>query len=333
MNRTLALAASAGLAAAGCIEGRLTVDIKTQVFRDGTCQRRVEYRYERVDSQKEGVRSSISPDTDPLRLYHRFPSVEPWALENDAGPEVHTVISEAFLTSPNLIGSDYWRRLSPRSLPSTNHVSFAMQGAEEGAVFDYAEVFLDPVSPLATLRLLGQLLLKRDNLFASGMIQQLQPSSGVSRGDLKRVYRDLFALPFSKAVTALAERPIFGPRERKEIEDLLKHLGELQEGELNQALADLVPGLTPEEAAKAVDTVVESWGDSLSDEMARAGLPLEALLGAADDNNIHFRATLVMPAPILRANTCVQGETATWEFDAADLYGRGFEMWARAQMP
>lgn len=38
-----------------------------------------------------------------------------------------------------------------------------------------------------------------------------------------------------------------------------------------------------------------------------------------------------MPAPIVRANTCATGDTATWEFEGEDLYGRGFEMWAKAE--
>jgi hypothetical protein len=45
---------------------------------------------------------------------------------------------------------------------------------------------------------------------------------------------------------------------------------------------------------------------------------------------VHFRATLVMPVPILRANTCVSGDTAVWEFDDDELFGRGFEMTALA---
>ena len=37
-----------------------------------------------------------------------------------------------------------------------------------------------------------------------------------------------------------------------------------------------------------------------------------------------------MPLPILRANACVNGDTAVWEFDEEDLSGRGFEMKAFA---
>ena len=61
-----------------------------------------------------------------------------------------------------------------------------------------------------------------------------------------------------------------------------------------------------------------------------AGLPLLTPDGA---DRLHLRATLVMPAPILRANTCVAGDTATWEFDEEDLFGRGFEMKALASAP
>jgi hypothetical protein len=45
---------------------------------------------------------------------------------------------------------------------------------------------------------------------------------------------------------------------------------------------------------------------------------------------IRFKVTLVMPAAITRANACAQGDTVVWEFEQDDLYGRGFEMWARA---
>jgi hypothetical protein len=41
------------LAVTGCIENRLSVDVLTQFHADGTCTRRVEYRLERVDTEKE----------------------------------------------------------------------------------------------------------------------------------------------------------------------------------------------------------------------------------------------------------------------------------------
>jgi hypothetical protein len=40
-----------------------------------------------------------------------------------------------------------------------------------------------------------------------------------------------------------------------------------------------------------------------------------------------------MPVPILRANTCATGDTAQWDFDEDDLFGRGFEMKVLAAAP
>ena len=40
--------------------------------------------------------------------------------------------------------------------------------------------------------------------------------------------------------------------------------------------------------------------------------------------------TLLESLPIVSANACVSGDTAVWEFDQDDLYGRGFEMKASA---
>jgi hypothetical protein len=68
-------------------------------------------------------------------------------------------------------------------------------------------------------------------------------------------------------------------------------------------------------------------GDTLIENLEAAGLPL--VLGQGE-LKLHFRATLVMPVPIVSANACVSGDTATWEFDQDDLYGRGFEMKASA---
>jgi len=68
--------------------------------------------------------------------------------------------------------------------------------------------------------------------------------------------------------------------------------------------------------------------------MDTAGLPMALALGGDPANiEIHFRATLVMPTAITRANTCFNGDTATWEFDQDDLYAGPFPMWAKAKTP
>jgi hypothetical protein len=68
-------------------------------------------------------------------------------------------------------------------------------------------------------------------------------------------------------------------------------------------------------------------GDTLLESLEAAGLPL--IIGQGE-LKLRFRATLVMPVPIVSANACVSGDTAVWEFGQDDLYGRGFEMKASA---
>ena len=97
-----------------------------------------------------------------------------------------------------------------------------------------------------------------------------------------------------------------------------------------QALAAQTPSADPEAVSTAVDATFEAFAQSLNRELTEAGLPFPSSL-ADPERHVHIRATLVMPAPVARANTCVTGDTATWEFDGEDLYGRGFEMWAKAE--
>ena len=68
-----------------CIEDRLTVDLFTQVHTDGTCTRRVEYRLERVDTDKGDARVAIPPENDLLRTLHRFPTGETWTYRHIEG--------------------------------------------------------------------------------------------------------------------------------------------------------------------------------------------------------------------------------------------------------
>jgi len=315
----------------GCLEERLLVEVTTVVRADGSCSRRVEYRLEHFDSTEAAAPAvAIAPAKDGLRLFHRFPAGEPWSVRDEPEPRLHVVAAEAVLASPNLIGSDYWRALSRRSAPAQNHVSFAMSPDDAGTTYEYAETFLDPSSPLASLRLLSRLLLKHDDEFASAFARAMGDAAP-PRGQARRAYRERLARPFAEVVGALATRPVYGPRERKETEGLMDRLTELQKS-LAQALAALTPASDSETVDKAVEASIEAFAEPIEREMAAAGLPLSAFM-ADPVRRVRIRATLVMPGPIQRANTCVNGDTASWEFEGEDLYGRGFEMWAKAAAP
>lgn len=298
---------------------------------DGSCSRRIEYRLEHFDGDSAAAALvALAPEKDGLRLFQRFPVREPWTVRDEPTARLHTVSVEALLASPNDIGSDYWRALSPRVAPARNHVSFAMQASPSGSVYDYSETFVDPASPLASLRLLARLLAKREDEFA---VAFAKARGGVAplRADIRKAYRERMARPFSAAVAALAERPVYGPRERQETEHLMDRLTDFQ-NDLAVALAAQSVNSDLEGVAKAIEDVSESWSEPLDHEMAASGLPLSAF-GGDPARHVRIRATLVMPGSILRANTCVTGDTAVWEFEGEDLYGRGFEMWAKAAAP
>jgi len=313
------------LVSSACIEDRLNVDITTHVFADGTCSRRVEYRLVRIDSA-DNKPLEILPAEDPLRLLHRFPSGEPWTVKDDVRTDRHTVEVEATLASPDMIEGDYWRS-ARRGAPARNAVSFASEDGDPDGGYAYAETFRDPASPLEGMRALARELLRHDDDFAEGLLKQLG-SSPLQKGEVKRAYRRSFAEPFARDVARLAERPIWGPRERKELDDLWERLDTLEK-ELATALSLLSAGGIPADALRtALDAVQEEMGRELQRDLEQAGLPL--LSEKDSTSRIHFRATLVLPGTIVRANTCAEGDTATWEFDQDDLYGRGFEMWARS---
>ncbi len=307
-----------------CIEDTLSVDIATQVFPDGTCTRRVVYRLERKGAADESA--SILPENDPLRIFHRFPSGEGWTVKDEVRATTHVVDVDGRLSSPDAIEGDYARSLSKRGVPAArNFVSFARSGEEPEVEYAYAETFRDPASPLEGMRALSAALAKRDEWFAERLLRALG-SSPLQKDEVRRAYRATFAEPFARGVGRVAERPIWGPRERAELERLGAQVDELQKA----LLADLVlraPSVPESAMSAALDKVQDEMGGEILPGLERAGLLL------TDDNGtsrIHFRATLTLPGTIVRANTCVQGDTATWEFDQADLYGGGFEMWAKA---
>ena len=311
---------------AGCLENRVSVELFTQIHGDGTCTRRVEYRLERVDTNKGDARVEIRPEDDVLVRWHRFPSGDPWQVREERETGLHLIVLEALLPSPAAADGDFFRARAPRAQPARNVVS-AFVDTEHG-VYEYQELLRDPSSPLAAARALSRTAVKRDDAFAEGFAKALA-GAGPRESDVRRAYREQLAEPFAREVALLAERPLYGPRERRDLDLLYDHIDEKQEA-LAARLSALAPGTPPEEIEAAAQASFNALGDGLLAELEEAGLPLLTLEGAG---RMRFRATLVMPAPILRANACVTGDTVVWEFDEEDLFGRGFEMKALAAAP
>lgn len=319
--RPLALALLA-LPLASCIENHLSVELFTQIHADGTATRRVSYRLERIDPAKGKARVPIRPEDDPLRR-HRFPTAEPWQLREESALGLRTVEVEGLLPSPAAADGDYFRLRAPRAQPSRNFVS-ASTDPEHG-VYEYQEVLRDPASPLAGARALSRAALKREEAFADRFAAALgQP--GPRESDVRRAWREQLADPFARVVSALAERPLYGPRERRELDRVYDRLDDWQR-ELTDRLAQLTPGVAPDVVGLAVESAVAATGEELLAALDSQGLPLDA---GDPQLRISFRATLVMPVPIVRANACVNGDTVVWEFEQEDLFGRGFEMKALA---
>ncbi len=310
---------------AGCIEDRLTVEIQTQIHADGSCTRRILYRLERTDTDKARPPAEIRPENDPLR-HHRFPTGELWTMREQNEPRLRVVEVEAVLPSPSDADGDYYRLRSKRAPPARSFIS-ANADPERG-VYEFQEVLRDPASPLAAARMLSRTALKREEAFSRGLKLALG-ADAPREADARRAWRERLAEPFAHDVTALAERPLFGPRERGALDEIYEGLEGRQKA-LAARIAELAPGVPQEAVDKAVDDAVSQVAEGLVDEVERAGLPL---LAVDDRLKITFRATLVMPAPIARANACFSGDTVVWEFDEGDLYGRGFEMHARAVAP
>ena len=309
----------------GCIEDRLTVEIETRIHADGSCTRRTQYRFERTGKDQAGEPAAIRSEDDPLR-FQTFPTGDPWTVREQNDPGLRVVEVEALLSSILDADGDYHRRLSKRSQPARNFISAVVE--PDSGVYDYQEVLRDPASPLLGARALSRSALKREEAFAQSL-RLVLGADAPRESDLRRAWRDRLAEPFARDVAALAERPLFGPRERRELDRIYSALESRQQA-LVARLAELAPGVPEEAMDKAVDDAVGQVGEGLVEELERAGLPLTA---GDRTLKITFRATLVMPAPIERANACFNGDTVVWEFDGDELYGRGFEMQARAVAP
>ena len=321
MKARLLLAFAAALSGAGCFRERLDVEISTRIHPDGSCERRIEYRLEHRD--KEGGRKSIDPAEDGLR-FQRFPSGEPWRVRDEAGRDLHVVVAEGAFPSPNDVGSDYSRALSPRVPAATNTISYGCEKrGDEGETCEYAELFFDPGSPPAMMRGVVRWMLAHDDDFAKTLARALGTAAPGSKA-LKKAYRERFAQPLADSADRLSGRQFFGPRERAELETLMKEIEERSE-QLGVAVSDLAPAAGPERSHQAVKDTFDSLFNRFDEEMPGASAIFDG-----DTRRVHFKFTLVMPGPILRANTCFAGDTATWEFDDEDLYGHGFDVRARA---
>jgi hypothetical protein len=267
---------------------------------------------------------ALRPEDDVLR-FHRFPTGDPWLLREETDTGLRVVTLEAVLPSPSLVDGDYYRARSPRAQPARNYVS-AFADAARG-VYEYQEVLRDPASPLAAARALSRAALKRDEAFAESFAEAVAGSGTAPReSDVRRAYRERLAEPFAREVAELAERPLYGPRERRELDLVYDRLNAKQKA-LAARLSSLAPDVPAETVDAAVDAAFNKTGESLLAQLDAAGLPLATELR---ELRVHFRATLVMPLPIVRANACVAGDTAVWEFEDDDLFGRGFEMTALA---
>ena len=310
---------------AACLETQLNVELFTQIHPDGTCTRRVEYRLERVDTEKGNMRVALRPEDDVLR-FHRFPSGDPWLLNEDTETGLRVVALEAVLPSPSLVDGDYFRARTPRR---TACPQLRLRGRRPGArpsTSTRRSCATRPPRwpPHAPSRAPRSSVTRR--LPRASRAPWRAAAWAPRESDVRRAYRERLAEPFAREVAELAERPLYGPRERRELDLVYDRLDAKQKA-LAARLATLAPDLPAEAVDAAVDAAFNETGESLLAQLDAAGLPL-----ATDvrELRVHFRATLVMPLPILRANTCVSGDTAVWEFDDDELFGRGFEMTALA---
>jgi hypothetical protein len=240
------------------------------------------------------------------------------------------VTIEGHLASPQDVDGDYFRARSRQAQPARNFVS-ARADPEQG-YYEYQEVLRDPASPIAAERLVSRAALKRDQAFADAWLQAFaeatQGKTAPPRSvDLRRLFREVVAEPYARAVATIAERPLFGPRERSELDRIHDALEQSQQ-QLAARISALTTGIARQQLDDATQAAIDKVGESLLEPLERAGIPY---LGTSDAYlKLSIRATLVMPLPILKANACFSGDTVVWEFGEDDLFGRGFEMKALA---
>jgi hypothetical protein len=207
---------------------------------------------------------------------------------------------------------------------------FKHEAEGTGRTYEYLETFADPASPAASARRILELLPRHEEEFSQSLQRSL--TRGAPRAaDLRRLFRDGVIGPTRAAVLRVIDRPLFGPRERQELQGLIEKSSTV---ELARSLGTIAPAAAESDIDEALEKALGDLATNIANQLKREGLPIPDEARGDKDNDaiprVHFRVTLVMPGPIRRANACVQGDTATWEFDRDDLYGRGVEMWAQA---
>ena len=152
----------------------------------------------------------------------------------------------------------------------------------------------------------------RDDDFARALLRALGPSGRSSEADVRRRLPRRIAEPFAREVAASPSARSRSPRAQG-ARQIYWTASTPPEGPRGALLRS--PRALPAERSTRPcdDGVRRSWARSL---LARARTRRPAARPRdATQPRIHFRATLIMPGPIVRANTCAQGDTATWEFD------------------
>jgi hypothetical protein len=256
-------------------------------------------------------------------LFREFkpPKSEPWVTTDQVNEDRHERRIEALLAETNQIDGDYARVQGPGARLARNHVSFGKSGDS----YEYVEVILDPNSPFVALRQVIEVVERHYGAVAERAARSLT-GRRLTAADIRDAYREHCIAPMRRAVAA-GDRPILGPAEWQAI----RSNDHSCDKDVEAALLARSPG-DPE----PIHDALEEAGKALpfDEELLKLGwLAYRAFDAESWDDDavdITFHATIVMPAPIVRANTCYQGDTARWDFKQEDLYGRGFEMRVRA---
>ena len=267
------------LAGTGCIENRVSVELFTQIHGDGTCTRRVEYRLERVDTDKGDARVEIRPEDDVLLRWHRFPSGEPWQVREERETGLHVIVVEALLPSPAAADGDFYRARAPRAQPARNIVS-AFVDAEHGA-YEYQEVLRDPSSPLAAARALSRAALKRDGDLRRGLRATRSPARARARASPTCDARTGSGSPSPSRGRSRSSPSARSTGRARGATSTSSSTASTRSRRTSRPGSRPSPrALPPEEIEAAAEASFNSLGKGLLEQLEEAGLPLLTARGA-----------------------------------------------------